>query len=223
MSKTTDDYLNLITSEHQDQPNFTETVSFSVAIPIRVQQLYDSMIPIFDLDLPPVGNQLDIIGEWVGISRNIPIPIPGVYFTWNGTDAQGWEFGTWQPSNEPTDLTTLPDDIYLTLIRARIAANNWDGTTEGAYAIWAIIFPTLVILIQDNEDMSFSIAFTGTMIDSLTQALLQGGYLPLKPEGVRINEYIVSVDGNPFFAWDVVNTNLAGWDTGSWGADLPPL
>lgn len=223
MSKSIQDYLNLITSEHQKQPNFVATVSFSVAIPVQVQQLLDSMIPLFDLGTPPVGDQLDIIGKWVGVSRDIPIPIAGVFFTWDDTAATGWEFGSWQPLNQQTDITSLPDDVYLTLIRARIAANNWDGTTEGAYAIWAIVFPNLNLLIQDNEDMSFMIAISGMPIDSLTQALLVQGDLPLKPEGIRISEYVVSVDGNPFFAWDVQNIYLAGWGTGSWGASLTPL
>jgi hypothetical protein len=180
------------------------------------------MIPIFDLDTPPVGNQLDIIGQWVGVSRNVSIPITGVYFTWDGASTLGWDFGTWQPGNAPVSITVLPDDAYLTLIRARIAANQWDGTTEGAYKIWNQIFPQFTILIQDECNMSYNLAIIGGIVDSLTLVLIAGGYIPLRPEGVLINEYLVSVDTNPAFAWDSDSEYLQGWDEGSWLKIVPP-
>lgn len=223
-SKTVQDYLNLITSEHQNKPKFMATVALSVAVAVRLQQLSDSIESeggVFDLDTPPVGNQEDIIGELVGVSRNITEPISGVYFTWAGSALLGWGSGVWRPPNQPTELVTLPDDVYLLLIRARIAANHWDGTTEGAYTIWAILFPTLTLLIQDQQDMTFIVALQGAPIDSLTQALLTQGYLPLKPEGVRITEYIVAVNSGPLFAWGVSNAHMDGWGVGSWGNVLP--
>lgn len=225
MSNTVQTYLNRITSEHQDKPKFMATVAFSVAIYARIQELLDSMEVeggIFDLDTPPVGQQEDFIGELVGISRDVDIPIAGIFFSWDGTADIGWDFGIWQSDNQPTDLVKLPDDVYLLLIRAKIAANNWDGTTEGAYKIWNILFPNLKLLIQDNQNMTFIIALQGAPIDSLTQALLTQGYLPLKPEGVRITEYIVAVDTSPLFGWDVATPSMAGWDTGSWGQEIVP-
>lgn len=215
------DYLNLITSEYRDQPNFIAMISAGVAIPLRVQDLMKSMIPLFDVDIA-VGDQLDIIGQWVGISRNVSIPISGVYFAWDGTANVGWDYGTWQPALAPTNVTSLPDDAYRTLIRAKIAANQWDGTTDGAYAIWDAVFPQFTILIQDNQDMSYDLAVVGGIVDSLTLALITGGYIPLKPEGVRVNEYYVSVDSGPVFAWDLDSTLLMGWETGSWAREFPP-
>lgn len=212
------DYQNLVTSEYQQQPNFMATIAFMVAVQVQVQKLMNQMITtLFDLDNPPVGDQLDIIGEWVGISRKVAIPITGVYFTWDGTDASvGWDYGSWQPTDAPSTITTLPDDAYLTLIRAKIAANQWDGMTTGAYSIWSIVFPTFKILIQDNCNMTYALGIIGGIIDSLTLALITGGYIQLRPEGVRITEYFVSVDTNPAFCWDVETTNCQGWDQGSW-------
>jgi hypothetical protein len=217
------DYLNLVTSEYQKQPNFNAMLSFMVAVQVQVQALLNSMITIFDLSTPPVGSQLDIIGEWVGVSRNVNIPISGVYFSWDGSNfAVGWDYGTWQPSNLPTSITTLPDDAYLNLIQATIAANNWDGTTTGAYQIWAKVFPQFIILIQDNCNMTYDLAIIGGIVDSLTLALITGGYIQLRPEGVAISEYFVSIDTNPAFCWDVNSTNCKGWDQGSWLRELAP-
>lgn len=221
---TVNEYLNLITSAYRQKPNFTGMVSLNVAVAVRVQELLDSMIPIFDVDVA-VGKQLDVIGQWVGISRIISVPIPatGIYFSWDGTDpAVGWDFGSWQDVNQPVDITSLPDDAYRTLIRAKIAANRWDGTTDGAYAIWDQVFPNLTILIQDNQDMTYSLAVVGGLVDALTLALLTGGYIPLKPEGVRVSYYYVSVDGDKVFGWDVDSDVLGGWDVGAWVKEISP-
>jgi hypothetical protein len=209
------DYLDLITSEHQNQPNFAAMIAACVAVPVQVQALLSSMISIFDLATPPVGDQLDIIGEWVGASRNLAIPITGVFFTWDSTGSLGWDNGIWEDAANSTAITVLPDDVYLTLIQATIAANYWDGTTEGAYAIWSILFPKLTLLIQDNQNMSYALGVQGYPLDALTLALLTGGYLDLRPEGVEITEYIVPADTNPFFGWDIEATAIQGWNHGS--------
>lgn len=220
----TQDYLDLVTSEYKNQPNFNAMLEFMVAVQVRVQALLTQMVTtLFDLSTPPVGDQLDIIGEWVGVSRRVKIPISGVYFSWDGTDSSvGWDFGTWQPEEQPFVVTVLPDDAYLNLILAKIAANNWDGTTTGAYAIWAKVFPQFRILIQDNCDMTYAMAIVGGIVDSLTLALITGGYIQLRPEGVRITEYFVSIDTNPSFCWDIENDTLKGWDEGSWLKELSP-
>jgi hypothetical protein len=221
---TIQDYLNLITSAWQDKPNFTSMVSQDVSILVQVQNCLSSMIPIFDLDLPPVGEQLDVLGQWVGISRQVKVPIVGVYFSWDDTQATGWDYGTWQPFTQPVSITLLPDDAFLTLIRAKIAANYWKGTIDDAYRIWDTVFPTFKVIIQDYQNMSYAMALVGGIVDSLTLALLLGGYLPLRPEGVEIVEFFTATDNNPAFAWDIINPSLflAGWDTGSWLAEHFP-
>ncbi len=215
------DYLNLITSEHRQKPKFVATVSIGAEIFVHIQDLLTSMVPKFDIDVA-VGDQLDIIGQWAGISRNVKIPIAGVYFSWDAEFSVGWDYGIWQSDLNPSTLTVLPDDAYRTLIKAKIAANKWDGTTDGAYAVWDEIFTTVTILIQDHQDMSYDLILVGGIVDSLTLALLTGGYIPLKPEGVRVNSYIVPVNDGPLFGWDLENDYVKGWDEGSWGRESTP-
>jgi hypothetical protein len=217
---TIQDYLNLIPSANSQQPKFTAMITADVSIPVQVQNLLSSMIPIFELSLPPVGNQLDIIGQWVGVSRNIPTPITGVYFAFDGATKVGWDYGVWAPIPFPAQVTSLPDDAYLTIIIAKIAANNWDGTTAGAYAIWEKLFSNFTILIQDHCNMSYAMCIVGETIDSLTLALIQGGYIPLRPEGIQITEYFISP--GPVFAWDSDSSLLKGWDTGLWATEIAP-
>lgn len=216
---TISEYLSLITSNFRNKPKYTQMVSDDVSAAVRVQDVMKEMGPAYDVDTA-VGSQLDDIGLWVGINRNIPIPIGGVYFSWDGDASVGWEFGTWQPENEPTEITSLPDDVYRLFIRAKIAANRWDGTLEGMYAVWDQVFTEILIYVQDNQDMSYNIGFFGGPVDSLTLALIQQGYLPLKPEGVRVNLIYAPVDNNKIFAWDVDSDVFAGWDDGSWTKEI---
>lgn len=220
---TTDEYLDLITSEHREKPNFVATVTLNVEVQARVQALLSTMISKFDVDVA-VGDQLDTIGLWVGISRRISVPIPGVYFSWDGTDPfVGWDYGIWQSSLDPTEITILPDDVYRTFIKAKIAANRWSGTTTDAYTIWSDLFPNLTILIQDYQDMTYALAFVGGILDSLTLAILTEGLLPLKPEGVRVSTYFIPIDDGPIFGWDLETDFVRGWDDGSWAREVDPI
>lgn len=213
-----DDYLNLITSEHRLAPKYIAMISAQVSLLIQIQDTLQSMIPKFDVDLA-VGDQQDILGQWIGVSRNVNIPVAGIYFTWDGDATEGWDYGTWSGGNPANSISKLPDDAYRTLLKAKIAANNWDGTTEDAYRILEEVFPTVVVLIQDHMDMSYDVALVGGIVDSLTVALLTGGYIPLKPEGVRINTYYFPVDNGPVFGWDLDTAYVKGWDTGSWAIE----
>jgi len=216
MSYVLDDYLNLFAAQHRQQPDLIAMASAVLNPLISLQQTLESIVPQFDLDVA-IGAQLDVLGQWVGVSRQVNIPISGVFFSWDGVDSSvGWDFGTWIGANDPSTITTLPDDTYRTLIRARIAANKWDGTTNGAYTAWESAFPTLNILIQDNLNMSYDLIVVGEIVDSLTQAIITGGYIPLKPEGVRVANYWFPVDTNPIFGWNVESTLMKGWNEGSW-------
>lgn len=220
--KTTQQYLDLITSEHQGKPDFQATISAVVSVLVQVQDVLASMIPLFDLDLAPVGDQLDIIGLWVGASRQISNPFSGIFFTWDDTLADGWDFGVWQDPNSPNAIAILPDDLYLVYIKIKIGINSWNGTTDGIYAIWAANLPQYNLIIQDFQNMSFLVAIQGTVPDSLTKALIAGGFLVPRPEGVRITNYVFPVDTNPIFAWDSDSAGLNGWDVASWGDWVAP-
>lgn len=216
-------YTSLITSEHSDKENFIATLKVPVSLQDQLQNVLMQMIDAFDIDVA-VGRQLDIIGEWVGVTRNISTPLTGIYFEWGGAASVGWSSGIWQGEFSPTSgISSLPDDIYITLLRAKIAANRWSGTIPSAYEIWEEIFPNTVIIIQDNQDMSIIIGISGEPLDVLTQALLTGGYIPLKPEGVRVQYYAIPVDSNPIFTWGAEESSgTGGWGIGSWAKLLSP-
>lgn len=214
-----DSYLRLITSYHRGKPKFTAMIKALIEPIVAIQNFIAHLPNDFDLD-HAIGVQLDQVGEWVGRSRFVNVPIANVWFSWD-TAYRGWEQGVWyQPLYDtPGGITRLDDETFRTLLRAKIAANNWDGTLPAAKAALGILFPNgeTSIVITDNQDMTITFGVSGVIPSALFIALLSQGYLPLKPEGVRADYLITTADG-PLFGWDVENEFIAGWDEGAWGA-----
>lgn len=212
-----DDYLSLITSLYQGKPKFMGLCSALVGPLVDVQELLETIRACFDLD-SAVGVQLDKVGEWVGRTRYLDAPLVGVYFAWD-TPGVGWGEGSWKGPYDPeSGMVALPDDAYRTLLRAKIAANAWDGTIPGAYEVWETLFADTgsIIVIQDNQDMSMVVGVAGISLDAVTKALLVGGYIPLKPAGVRIAYYAVPPAGGAIFAWGCDSEALGGWGKAKW-------
>ena len=220
---TIETYLNLITSEHRDKPKFEATITAGVSPFAKIQDVLNGLPADFDIDTA-TGVQLDAVGVWIGRSRRIDTPLVGVYFAWDDLASDGWESGIWKgPFDPDSGLVDLPDDSYRVLLKAKIAANSWDGTIPGAYAIWATVFTNSQLVIQDNQDMSMVVGIAGQPLSIVDQALLTNGYIPLKPEGVRIQYYAIAPAAGALFAWDTdESTALAGWDTGQWATELIP-
>lgn len=214
-------YTDLITSEHNKRLKFMEVVETLAEPMVDLQNVLSAMPGKFDLD-NAVGDQLDTIGLWVGISRDVPVPLTGVYFSLD-IDGLGFDQGSWKgPFDPDAGLTRLDDDTYRLVIRAKIGANHWDGTLESSKAILDSIFGGgTFVFIQDNQDMSMTIGIAGVIPSAVFLAVLANGLIPLKPEGVRINIVIVTtVDGAPMFGFDMSNNLVAGFDTGAWGTSL---
>jgi hypothetical protein len=212
-------YLDLITSEHNKQPKFMSMLRVVFQPVADIMANTEGMIPAFDLDTA-VGVQLDAIGEWVGITRQVSVPLTDVYFTLDDPNL-GFDSGTWYNTFNPlSGLVVLPDEDYRTLLRAKVANNQWDGTIPGAYEIWDTMFEEtgIGLLIQDLGTMHMILAITGPIPNAVTLALFRGGYLSLKPAGVMIDAYLTpSVPDTPYFGFDVQNENIAGFDYGAWG------
>lgn len=210
------DYTSLIISEHSSKPKFA--AMFAAVAQCFVDQInvMQSIPSAFDLD-QAVGVQLDAVGLWAGIKRTVKTPL-NVYFSLDTVNL-GFDQGNWQgPFDPSTGLTSLDDGTFRTLIRAKIAANSWDGTIPGAASAYANLFAGSGsnIFIQDNQDMTMTVGVSGAIPSALLRALFSGGYLPLKPEGVHANYVVPSVNNTSLFGFDVSNQYIKGFDSGSW-------
>lgn len=187
-------YLDLITHEHATRPRFNALVASTAQNANDHRAYYNRLQTTFDVDTA-VGAQLDAIGLWVGLSRRVKVPIVDVFFAWDDAanpTKTGWNYGIWVGRYESRlKVELLPDDVFRRMIRAKIKANQWDGSREGLYRIFEIGFggQGLTLAIIDNQDMTFTLQINGTA-SAIDKALIISGYLPIRPAGVAITDFV---------------------------------
>ncbi len=153
-------YTGLITSEHYKKPKFMEWVKAGINYLDSICMVSGLIGTEFDID-KALGIQLDVIGDIVGVKRTL--------------------------SFQPSDYSAvLDDDMYRLMIKARIIANQWDGTIPGIQELWDNIFKEYPLSIVDNQDMSMKVSVYGNPSD-FVQEITSHGYVVPKPSGVRIN------------------------------------
>lgn len=194
MSADITPYTGLITSNHAVRPKFVATVAASVQPLADSGALLASIPAAFDLD-NAVGAQLDVIGQWVGISRNLPTPLTGVYFSLDTTGLgldQGIIFG---PGDSLSGLTAVPDDHYRIMLAAKIASNYWDGTIPGAYAVLAVALASAAfrLMIQDNGDMTLTYMVMALSADDAAYLVtLDGAAFTMDGAGITVGAPLTS-------------------------------
>lgn len=180
-------YLDLITSEYKEKPNFTAFLTAFLNPLDDVETCGKTVRQAFDID-NAVGAQLDILGQVLGVGRNV----------------------NFQPT---TGSATMTDEYYRMCLKARIAINGWDGSREKLEEALENAFPDAVFIVSDNQDMSMDVVYVTGTTDQYLLELLQNGYIIPKPAGVRIN-YSISTD--IIFGWNLENDAIKGWDEGTW-------
>lgn len=212
-----DDYLALVPSANAGQPDFMAMLRVLLQPFVNIQNALAAMPDDFDID-NALGPQLDAIGVRVGLSRQLSVPITGVYFALD-TAGVGLDQGVILGPFDPIDgLTSIDDETYRLFLKIKILANSWDGSFGELQMILAAIAGSgTFIFAQDNFDMSYTIGVSGIVPSALFVALLRQTNTWLRPMTVSVNTIFVTSDsGTPIFGLDVENDYIAGLDVGSW-------
>lgn len=212
------DYLAKIPPLHAGKPKFIAVLSLLLQPYADAQAFLAGLPQAFDVDYA-IGAQLDVVGEWVGVSRNIPIPIASPWFAWDSA-VHGWDRAPWQVLGVSAGSTyqSLDDDTFRRLIKAKIAANSWDGTAASAQTILQgfITFPGAFIFVEDKGDMNMVVGVSGALPPIIDLEIIGQGLIPLKPPGVGLDVRVTSIAGAPLFGFDVSSAMVSGWDVGAW-------
>ena len=223
-------YTELITNYHAGKPLFHQHVDLSTRPLTDVSAAMRGMVTAFDID-HAVGKQLDILGEWIGRSRYVSVPISGIYFSFD-TDGLGWDQGVWQGPYDPdSGFTALIDETFRVILKAKIAINHWDGTNDSLPEILdtALAGSGIRMQIVDNQDMTISLwvfpEIDISMVSLELIAAIRQGYLTVKAAGVwagsiEIPSVETPSEGSRFFGFDMDNEYIAGFDDGAWGEPL---
>ncbi|WP_336818119.1 DUF2612 domain-containing protein [Cedecea sp. MMO-103] len=178
-------YTELITNYHRGKVKFTAHVDLSTGGILETSDNTNGFISKFDID-NAAGEQLDILGLWIGRTREITAPIENYFFSFD-SPSLGFDYGTWKNRYDPeSGIIKVGDVDYRTMLRAKIGANNWDGTSETLPAILQSIYPNgeITITYSDNQDMTMTIFIAGDVITNITKEIIRQGYLAVKPAGV---------------------------------------
>lgn len=164
-------YANLLIIQYINKPKAYATVAAQVT-PIFMDQLPNSVQDAFNIETA-VGVQLDVLGKYVGASRN--------GYTLSGP-------------------VTLVDDDYRQLIKLVVIKNNSGSSLATIQALLAANFPGQ-ILVSDNQSMGLNYVLLESLgTSALLEILATGGYLPA-PMGVQISVVVVPVHTYPFFGF----------------------
>jgi hypothetical protein len=218
--KTVGSYLSLVGNWHTDKPRYMTMLATLLQPLVTTQGALRKLLDDTDLDVA-VGVQLDIIGQWIGRTRYVDVPIAGVFFSFNDfTPRTGFDQGIWLGKYDPTDaITALPDDTYRSLLKLQAIANQWDGTLGSIQAAMDAVFPGVVI--QDLGDtptglMAMDVLIPSKGMNSLLLAVLKQTF-PVKPSGVRMRIIETTVTHQPIFGFDQHNSLIDGFDQAAWG------
>lgn len=164
-------YADLLILQYLNKPKAWATVKGTV-LPIIMDQLPLAVQDAFSVD-GSEGVQLDVIGDYVGASRNA--------YTFTGP-------------------VTLDDDDFRQLIKLLIIKNNAGSSLATIQSLLAASFPGQ-IRVSDNQTMALNYVVLESLgTADLLEVLVTGGYLPA-PMGVQTSVVIVPLIENPFFGF----------------------
>lgn len=181
------DYLDLITSEYYNKPKFYKTTEELLNLASKSAEVLSNFWEYFNLNTA-VGNQLDVLGMYLNITRSLPVDseeIPAI----------------------------LPDETFRIVLKSRVLQYRWDGSIQGLYDIISSLYPNMVIWLQDNADMSYTVFVMTDVFDEYVAELFLLGYILPKPAGIKVNYVLYE---RPFFTWDESTEHYKGWDEGAW-------
>ena len=150
------EYLARIISQYQNSPKFKATVQLLLQ---QLQTTYDGFVQMqsaFDID-NAVGAQLDIVGELVGATRSLNLPVLG--------------------------HVELEDSDYRFSIKAMTARNMFKGDRESFLEATALLLNTSTELILiETSAMNCTLSFNQKLTDIQEEILKE--YLA-RPCGVK--------------------------------------
>lgn len=239
MTPTRDYYEGLITSEYRLTKKYKKMVGDMTKYGLATDTAAESFLKAFDIETAE-GDQLDTLGEIVGVSRTLDFEPPegssldivcpnaaemkadldpSIYKIYQiPTPAQiadsDYLVSMIMSGGEAEDVSgafRMNDDTYRKMVKSRIIQNLWRGDPRTLYDMWATLYPDGSIQIQDLQDMTYNVVIIGDF-SVLEVELIRRGVLIPKPEGVRV--YIVTVvgtDGTPIFSYNFHTREFSGY------------
>lgn len=179
---------NRIYAQYGDKP---KAVNWFNIVPTISGDLFNTATGVrssYDIDTA-TSHELDVLGIIVGATRSFESQVE---FETNDFGEVGVQFGGGdiQFQTMGQSITQeVSDEIFKTLIKAKISKNNNDGTIDGMLDALMFIIPDNIAVINDNDDMSFTVSFLEELSSIQVFILDTFDILP-RPQGVEFKGYI---------------------------------
>lgn len=176
-------FPSLVTSYNQ-KPKFLAMIQALTTGLYELQQLA-SLIPTFYNIDTAIGQQLDVLGQWIGFNRTVNISKEWFSFD---TPFEGFDQGQWYVFGDiPYIATPLTDTLYRCVLKAKILLNNFNGTKPQFLAILQQLFSTTAptITVTETSLMNVKITITGT-INEMIYFIVTEKLIDLNPMGVTL-------------------------------------
>lgn len=213
----TNEYTDLIAGYHVGKDRYTAWV-FTLTEPLRIaRERLAALREDFDVDTA-IGAQLDAVGVRVGVSRILPMTLTDVYFALDDTGGIGLDLGVWKGVYDPVDgTTTLGDETYRAVIKAKIAQNHWDGTRGSLPDFLGKVLgqfgqPAKVLDLEDLDTMHVVLHLTKDTTPPIVWELFSRRIIDVTAAGVSVD----LVDNNPWFGFDYETASVKGLDESEW-------
>lgn len=155
----------------------------------KLEKAADQVYGSYDVDTV-TGEQLDVIGRIVGIPRPVLRGAAYDVFGYAGNDNYtNYNIAPYIGAGADLDAP-LNNDLYRKLIKAKIARNVSDGTSDSIIELLEIVIGVKVTALSSNGDKSFDIGIASEL-DNTTQYLLDNFDLIPRPQGTRIGQIFI--------------------------------
>lgn len=210
-------YTDLIAGAHKGKPKFTEWI-YTLTQPLEVARLrLIQMQTDFALD-SAIGAQLDALGVRIGVSRELPLRLTGVYFALDDEEGIGLDLGVWKRPYDPDDgITRLDDEIYRAVLKSKVLINHWNGVNGTLPELISNILANFgvdakIMDMQDRQTMEIALNLTKKTTPVIVWELINRRIIDLISAGVGVN----ITNNDPWFGLDYQTQSVQGLDGGHW-------
>lgn len=192
MDRNTNEYVNLVTSQHRQKPKFIESIKVAISPIIDCQNMLLNLSRFHDLETAQ-GKCLENLAHWTGT----PLIIPGVaqleYFgfedqpsslTFGETDDLSIG-GYFRESGQTGTGGLVPAGEFLRcLIQAKILKNHSTGNLDETKDILNLVLGHVEFRVTDNHDMTVTFTNLSSRFTKVDRILVEM-FFPL-PAGVEL-------------------------------------
>ncbi len=201
-------YQARLAVQYRTQPKAKATIAI-LGKQVMGDNLVEEILRAFNVD-NATGAQLDVIGKYVGMPRNVGLPVEQPYYgywdaeqasdvlqNWNGLQdsediAVNPQSVFYQSTFVGTRNTDLSDAGYRFMIKMKIILNANNGTLASIMALLQLIMPGDIVLV-DNKDMTLTYELSHA---APVHPEVLRPYLP-RPMGVEVEFIVLTVVASP--------------------------